>query len=83
MPQCVEMAYIPTEDGGVVVLTPGFGELEQCGRVTLTYAEWAELSEKDGSNPFSISVADAGLLSGAIVALWCFAWAIRAVRKAL
>jgi hypothetical protein len=36
-----------------------------------------------GASIFSMSVEDGALISGAITTLWCIAWAIKAVRRAL
>jgi hypothetical protein len=49
--------------------------------------EAASGSSGDGSsgtpNLLTMSTEDGVVISGAIVTLWCIAWAIRAVRKAL
>lgn len=37
---------------------------------------------QDGS-PFSLSLADGGLVGGAIVAVWASAWAFKALSKAI
>lgn len=78
--QCVELNWIPLPDGSnATVLSPVWSSPEGCDMVVVSHAEWLEVS----ASPFKLSTEDGLLVAGAISSLWCLAWAIRAVRKAL
>lgn len=70
-------AAIATIDGqGVFVPV----EVEPCtSLLLLTPAEYAAVSQ----TPFVLSVEDGILVSGAVGAVWVFAWAVRSVRSVL
>lgn len=81
--QCVSTVSIGLQDGSsVVVFTPS-PTSQVCPFVVVSQAEWSALEEKASANPLLLSVEDGALISGAIVTLWCIAWAVRAVRRAL
>lgn len=74
MAQCVALG----QADGLTVLTPV--DVPECtSLVILTPAEHSALVD----NPFRLSVEDGLLVSGAVSAVWVFAWAVRAVRKTL
>jgi len=81
--QCVSTVSIGLQDGSsVVVFTPS-STTQSCPFVAVSQSEWSALEEKASANPLLLSVEDGVLISGAIVTLWCIAWAVRAVRRAL
>lgn len=47
--------------------------------VVLTPAEYAAVS----ANPFNLSPEDGALISGAVIGVWCIAWACRALQRVL
>lgn len=72
MAQCV----IVNEAGALVVASTA----DPCtGLVVMSASEFAQVT----ANPFVLSVEDGALVSGAIGAVWCLAWALRAVRQTL
>jgi len=90
-----ENVWIPTDELNITVLREAWvAQGEPCyGYVLVTPAELQDMQARiqqleQGGTPSSsslldMSVEDGILLSGAVVVLWCMAWAIRAVRKVL
>jgi hypothetical protein len=74
MAQCVAIVNLD----GLDVFAPSMAD--PCTSfVALTPAEYAALSQ----NPFNLSPEDGALVAGAVIGVWCIAWACRALYRAL